>query len=696
MLQRYKLRLGDGTVVGVDHEGLHTWAVDGNAMVQAATSHRWYPLKAFLAAERAAAKRAAQQKASGPGAPVGPPKPLPLVYPGPREPKAPPQAAPAPSEPPPFASSSEIQVLAEAPAGPPETLTAQTISAPDMALPVAPITEPSFEPVEEWADLQALAEDPAAPVLNAEPAVPQALADAADEPILEAELAAALDGDPEQEWISDDDLTALPTPLEDRDEAGRGAALFSGDAVEPVFIDAPLDVEVLADELTVSGRESDAQLQTWDEDVGLIGPTPFEGDVSARPDAPLAPPPLEARPASPRPSLQVLADDLTTKGPGAVAQAWKPDDELPIIPLKPLDHEKPAGPGRGTYEEHRDQVEQAPPRSDLDETLLRWFARGVSAYDALLTGWINRLARRPEAISAVDPTAASTADSWESILEGASSPVGVPPNVSALAVPIENDPLPDLPPDPSDDQPLPPIVARAADLPSHEPLKAPPPLRNLPVLRLADIPEPAEEGDVYETERRLRAAWRWTKRIVVTSGLLVGGLVAVLRFETWVPRAEQFGRAVFTEIDRIRQARHDAEALQAATEQLPHLSPETIRLLMAHSPAGILDPPEMFRVASDAADRGASVLTPAEVQQLKELRGELLKTLRPSERERIREYDAARVRRLVFPFEGRDVLGLVGRGAYALPQESRERLQELFAKAIAAGLLVSPEAPPGP
>ena len=118
MLQRYKLRLGDGTVLGVDHAGLKTWAVDGQAMVQAAASRRWYPLKAFLAAERAAAKRAARLRAKGAGAPsVGPARPLPLVYPAPREPKASPLAAPAPAEPPPLiALSPEIQVLAEPPA----------------------------------------------------------------------------------------------------------------------------------------------------------------------------------------------------------------------------------------------------------------------------------------------------------------------------------------------------------------------------------------------------------------------------------------------------------------------------------------------------------------------------------------------------------------------------------------------------
>src|SRR4029453_13366282 len=96
MLQRYKLRLGDGTVLGVDHDSLSTWAVDGKARVQVGDSRQWYPLKEFLAAERWAARRAARQRPSEREAvPFAPSRPLPLVYPKPREGKA------APSPPPP-------------------------------------------------------------------------------------------------------------------------------------------------------------------------------------------------------------------------------------------------------------------------------------------------------------------------------------------------------------------------------------------------------------------------------------------------------------------------------------------------------------------------------------------------------------------------------------------------------------------
>ena len=52
MARQYKLRLGDGTVLAVDDQGLRTWALDDKAMVQPAGSSEWRPLKEVLAASR--------------------------------------------------------------------------------------------------------------------------------------------------------------------------------------------------------------------------------------------------------------------------------------------------------------------------------------------------------------------------------------------------------------------------------------------------------------------------------------------------------------------------------------------------------------------------------------------------------------------------------------------------------------------
>ena len=58
MAQHYKLRLGDGTVLSVDQDGLRTWAADGAAMVQIVGSWRWQPLHQVLAEEETAARLA--------------------------------------------------------------------------------------------------------------------------------------------------------------------------------------------------------------------------------------------------------------------------------------------------------------------------------------------------------------------------------------------------------------------------------------------------------------------------------------------------------------------------------------------------------------------------------------------------------------------------------------------------------------
>jgi hypothetical protein len=783
MLQRYKLRLGDGTILGVDHESLSTWAVDAKAMVQAADSRQWCPLKEFLAAERLAARRAARQKPSDrEPVPFAPSQPLPLVYPKPRVDKsARPGATPPPTEAPPFiAESSEIiQALAEPLSAPAEDLVEPTLSR-DLALPGEP-PKPlgEFEEAQLQAALSVPGDAPSTPPFQAQPEVPAVLAQEpdvvqatlaqdpsdvlAEEPMLAEVLAedpagslllpedsSAQAGDfGDQTWIPDDRVPAVPLPDDAEVRPGLAASAAvdaASDTRAPLFVETPSSEPIRAQELAAPPLRAESAAE---EDLPLIARRSLEGDAPLRPAA-AAKPPVPA--SVPRPSLQVLADDPTAGRAGAATKTWKPDDGLPVIPLKPLD-EAPARAGLGTYEESAGQIYEEPPRRGAFEaTLLGWSARGISAFDTLLTSWIEALARRtgprPPA-DAVEDRDVSGVPSFP--LEPPSRSEELP-TARALAeepsavfdVPLvprrsKDDGLPSIPPSPLDDEappraaskPKPPLKApawvdeftgglarlarsdrpprplslrpppapRASGLVSREPLKAPPPIRDMPTLPFAHIPEVAEVGDVYEGGSRHEGAWRWTKRIVVW-GILVSSAVIVARSsETWLPRAEEFGRAAFTRLERIKQDRDQAEqqrvAIQEAVEQLPHLSSETIRLLMVNSPTGVLDPPETFRVASDAADRGMAALSAEEAEELKDLRHELLETLRPSERDRIREYDAARLRRLVFPFEGRDVLEVFGRSAYALPKERRERLQQLLGKAIAAGLAVSvPDAEP--
>ena len=68
----------------------------------------------------------------------------------------------------------------------------------------------------------------------------------------------------------------------------------------------------------------------------------------------------------------------------------------------------------------------------------------------------------------------------------------------------------------------------------------------------------------------------------------------------------------------------------------------------------------------------------------------VLVRLSPPERERVMAYDRLRAGRDLLPAEDARVLGLVARGARALPAQHRERLQALSAKAIAAALASAP------
>jgi hypothetical protein len=236
-----------------------------------------------------------------------------------------------------------------------------------------------------------------------------------------------------------------------------------------------------------------------------------------------------------------------------------------------------------------------------------------------------------------------------------------------------------------------------------QPSMAPPALRDLPVIRLAPTNDREEEtNDVYDGEYGdydgpsiFETVWLWVKRLTVITGLVLGGIIAVDTWEAWVPTTAKFARGMFLEVDkRVHPTTGKKEegeepqpirhALQAATEQVPQLAPETIALLMSNSVGGILEPPEVFRRACAATERGMSALTTEEAQELKTLRGAMYAALPPPERERIREYDLVRGQRVTLPFEDREALRLVARGTRSLTPEARERVQSLTGKAIAA------------
>jgi hypothetical protein len=240
----------------------------------------------------------------------------------------------------------------------------------------------------------------------------------------------------------------------------------------------------------------------------------------------------------------------------------------------------------------------------------------------------------------------------------------------------------------------------------QEQKRPPPHASELPSLRLApqdddDVRDDDSyyDGDVYEEPSRVG---RWLKRAVLIA--VLGGLafVGATTWQTWLPKVDQFSMGVMAEIDRRvsspsppavnpeeAEQQKLQEAMATATEELPHLTPETIRALMDDSLVGVLEPAEVFRRAHDAVERGRPGLAPEESQELKALQDAVLAALGPAERTAVREYDAARGMRMTLAFEDRQALTLIARGARELDAGKLERLRVLSGKAIAA-------APPSP
>jgi hypothetical protein len=233
------------------------------------------------------------------------------------------------------------------------------------------------------------------------------------------------------------------------------------------------------------------------------------------------------------------------------------------------------------------------------------------------------------------------------------------------------------------------------------------PPADLPSLKLAAIddgPDPDEElydGDVDEGPGPFAIVWLWAKRLVLAGALLIGLGTAAAHWSVWLPWVTEHGVALFTAIDRqvhpdraappesaeAERERQRRAALEAATEHMPQLDPPTIERVMASSVVEVLDPAEVFSRSHEAIQRGLPSLSPAEAQEARELKAALQATLPAAERERLREYDRTRAHRVTLPSEDRAAMALTARAARALPQPQRERLQVLWARAAAAGLV---------
>jgi hypothetical protein len=234
--------------------------------------------------------------------------------------------------------------------------------------------------------------------------------------------------------------------------------------------------------------------------------------------------------------------------------------------------------------------------------------------------------------------------------------------------------------------------------PGREVALPPPPLRDLPIVPFAPT---AEEAPLTRAVQAPAAAGRrWELRALVATGLAGAALVAFCTRSMWMPAAGtrttsgSAARPLPPAPARLPEPSPLPREVQAAIEQLPHLAPETIQLVMSGSERGLPGPPEVFRRAHWAAHRGASVLTEEEAAELRTLKNAVLAALRRIDRDRVRAYDRmSPVRDLLVAEDGR-VLTLFSRGVHALAPPRRERLQALLGKAIAAELSPRPPVPP--
>jgi hypothetical protein len=747
MLQRYKLRLSDGTLLVVDHDALSSWVVDGKAMVQPVGSDRWLSLKKFLLEERRTGSPWWSSRPSGgeiPGVhrsllsddgalpPVRPARELPLIPPPSRRVPTDEIVVPAPES---TSSSSTLDTEPPAPAEPlpiePETSNEVEVSLASAQ--VEPLPSIS-EPPSIW-----LSAEPAAAESFSPPAVP-----AEESPIILSEPLEAV-GTPE--------FSAAPEVVSEFPEPAPTEALNLHAVAE----------EAAAPPEGFMGRPA------WRQDnAPIIALKPLGQEGAPRRTALRRRSEPREAPPSPAPRLQVLAEDTVSPLRGATSSGSSSGVDARIIALKRLSSNEPSNAAAPLVTYTDDEDESADVRTRLETGFLglappwgprvnRWldgFSRLLDHFGRWLDGFTSRnkhsyrwarllasgpsVARLPAETRSVNvrtnpdtelpiiplrllddegqvpvPAAARRRYGLADAIGKAVSTVRVVFDSLRREAPGLKDRLRRWAPHLNRQKPLAPRpYADEGAIPDpfgvlRTTLKPPPTLNELPALRLAKIEEEEVEpvyDDLYEGPGFFDVAWLWTKRVTLLAGLVAAGIVAANTWEIWLPRAAQLSRMMFLEIDaRVRppapsQAEEPSQviraALQAANEQLPHLAPETIELVMSKSLAGLLDPPEVFARAHDALDRGRKALTAEEAQELKALRVGMLAPLNPEERDRLYEYDLVRRHRVTLPFEDREALRLVARGMRALPSESRERFQWLAGKAITAGLSVPDTSPP--
>src|SRR5437773_1190296 len=262
MLERYKLRLRDGTVLVVDHDALSSWLVDGRAMVQPVGSERWLPLKTFLARERRDARSAAfLERRPDPQLPLTPPPSradLPLPPPPPR------RDLPLPPPPP---RPPQVAKAVRGVRGPPLPAIREPPRVPTAPKEApAPVFEPSSllqAPVEEFSIRMAVAEEPVAPPPPdlAPPSIaPEPVLAVSEPPSIDipVEEPAVLYSEPAASPPTPEEEVSIAVPVAEEPEPPPSPALSSASAPEPPLYEAePAVYEEEPPEVWVPSEEAD-------------------------------------------------------------------------------------------------------------------------------------------------------------------------------------------------------------------------------------------------------------------------------------------------------------------------------------------------------------------------------------------------------------------------------------------------------
>ncbi len=235
-----------------------------------------------------------------------------------------------------------------------------------------------------------------------------------------------------------------------------------------------------------------------------------------------------------------------------------------------------------------------------------------------------------------------------------------------------------------------PALRPSAEAPARDVRQPPPPLSALPTIPFAPDEDALKAAALARAPRRKGT---WVVRGLVAAGVVTVAIAAIATRSAWMSAlsslsasAEKVASPAPPPPPPVPEPPPLPREVQVAIAHLPHLSTETVQLVMSASERGLPEPAEVFRHAHDAAIRGAAALTDEEARELRALESSALSALSRSDRARVRAYDRMSPERDLLVGEDGKVMALFTRGVRALSPPRRERLQALMGKAIAAEL----------